>query len=80
MGKERMHRHVVGGHVWEKVYLKDQDQNVYKIKMYLKETGYEDDRWMELAYGRVQWRNSLLTALKLRPLLCHSSVKFVHDT
>jgi hypothetical protein len=44
MGKQRMHRHIVGGYLWENVYLEDQDRNADNVKMYLKETGCEDDR------------------------------------
>jgi hypothetical protein len=34
--------------------------------MDLREMGCEDGRWMELAPGRVQWRDLVLAVLKLR--------------
>jgi hypothetical protein len=38
-------------------------------KMDLREMGYEDGRWMELAQNRVQWRALILAVLNLRVLL-----------
>jgi hypothetical protein len=38
-------------------------------KMSLRETGYEDGRWMELAQDLVQWRALVLAVLNLRVLL-----------
>jgi len=37
--------------------------------MYLRETGCEDGKWMELAEGRSQWRVMVLAVLKLWGLL-----------
>jgi hypothetical protein len=36
------------------------------INVYLRDTGCEDGRWMELAQDRVQWRALVLTVLKLQ--------------
>jgi hypothetical protein len=39
------------------------------VKFDVRETGYEDGRWMELAEDRVQWQALLLAVLNLRVLL-----------
>jgi hypothetical protein len=36
------------------------------IKVHLRETGYENERWVELAQDRVQWRDLLLVVLNLK--------------
>jgi hypothetical protein len=39
------------------------------IKMYLREIGYDDGRWMKLAQDHVQWQALVLVVLYLQVLL-----------
>jgi hypothetical protein len=39
------------------------------IKICLRDTGYEDGRWMELAQDHVQWQALVLAVLNLQVLL-----------
>jgi hypothetical protein len=50
------------------------------IKKYLRDIGYEDGRWMELAQDRVQRRTLVLTVLNLGVLLPHSYARDVWYT
>jgi hypothetical protein len=45
----------VGGRRWEE-----------KIKMYLREIGYEDVDWIHLAQDSAKWRVLVNTVMKLR--------------
>jgi hypothetical protein len=38
------------------------------MKMYLREIGYEDDQWIELAQDRVQWWSMVLPLVDWVPL------------
>jgi hypothetical protein len=54
----------------ENAHMKDRERDRrIKIKMGLRERGFEDRRWKELAQNRVQWRASVLAMLNLLVLL-----------